>query len=259
MQTAQLSDPVSREPAATYGAPHCDARGPASGPLFHPDGFSLWSVLGELGEGAELEWGSEHGDEAVYVVSGGLDYAGGRVAAGSTLIVEAGVPTIVRSSSATRLVHFGPMSPLPPSGGLLGPADDADRGMHALTPQDASSIRFGGGDNATSIYFRDGTCPTCRITFFLYDGSVFSDGYVGVSHVHSEDEIMHVLEGELKVGPLVVSPGTSIAVPRELRYSFRTEGPFRYLNYRADVSTAVVRPGSTPVLETVANLSTLGA
>jgi hypothetical protein len=259
MQTAHLSDPAPTEPAATYGAPHCEARGPARGSLFHPDGFSLWSVVGELGAGAELEWGTEHGDEAVYVVTGGLDYADGTVTAGSTLIVEAGVPTVARSAAPTRLVHVGPISPSPPSGGLLGPADDAGRGIHALTELDACSIRFGGGDNATSIYFRDGTCPTCRITFFLYDGSVFTDGYVGVSHVHSEDEIMHVLEGELKVGPLVVRAGTSIAVPRDLRYSFRTEGPFRYLNYRADVSTAMVMPGSTPVLETVANLSTLGA
>jgi quercetin dioxygenase-like cupin family protein len=256
MQTAQVSMPTER--AATYGAPHCEARGLASGSLFHPDGFSLWSVVGELEAGAELEWGSGHGDEALYVISGCLDCSDGRVAAGSTLIIEAGVPTILRASEPTRLVHFGPASTSSPAGGLLGPPDGAGRGIHALAPEDASSIRFA-GDNATSVYFRDGTCSTCRITFFLYDGSVFADGYIGVSHAHSEAEIMHVLEGELHVGPLIVSAGTSIAVPRALRYSFRTEGPFRYLTYRADVSTAVVTPGSTPVLETVANLSTLGA
>jgi mannose-6-phosphate isomerase-like protein (cupin superfamily) len=259
MQTAQLSNPAGAAPATTYGAPHCDSRGPARGLLFHPDGFSLWSVVGELDRGAVLEWGADHGDEAVYVVSGGLDCADGRVTAGSTLIIEAGVPTAVRSSEFTRLVHVGPISPASPAEGILGPADGDGRGIHVVTAHDASKIHFGGRDNATSVYFRDGTCPTCRITFFLYDGSVFTDGYVGVSHTHSEDEIMHVLEGELHVGPLVVGPGTSIAVPRSLRYSFRTEGPFRYLNYRADVSIAVVRPGSDPVLETVANLATLGA
>jgi hypothetical protein len=126
--------------------------------------------------------------------------------------------------------------------------------VHAVRQQDAPSICFGGGADATSVYFADGTCPTCRITLFLYDGSVFVDGSTGASHSHSEDEIMHVLDGELHAGPLTATAGTSIAVPRNVRYSFRTSGPFCYLAYRADVSTEVVQPGSEPVLETVTNL-----
>jgi hypothetical protein len=129
------------------------------------------------------------------VVSGGLDSADGRVAEGSSLIVEAGVPAV-------------------------------DRGLHHLRAQDVPSIRFS-GDDATSVYFQDGTCPTCRITLFPYDGSLFSDDYVGASHLRSEDEIMHVLDGELHVGPLVVGAGTSIAAQRDLRYGFSTKGPFR--------------------------------
>jgi hypothetical protein len=50
--------------------------------------------------------------------------------------------------------------------------------------------------------------------------------------LHSEDEIIHVLDGELLVGPLVIGPGTSIAIPAERRYSFRTRAGFRFVNYR---------------------------
>jgi hypothetical protein len=258
METAQVSNAGPNALAASYGAPHCRTSGSARGALFQPDGFSLWSVRGELEAGSSVEWGTDHGDEAVYVVQGGLDCAAGHVAEGSALIVEAGVPMVAHSSGPTRVVHVGPVATTSPRGGLLGPARGRGRGIHVVTPEDAPSIRFG-EDNATSVYFRDGTCPTCRITFFLYDGTVFAEGYVGVSHVHSEDEIMHVLDGKLHVGPLVAGPGVSIAVPGGLRYSFRTKGPFRYLTYRADVSTAVVQPGSTPVLETVATLAPLGA
>jgi hypothetical protein len=180
MQTAQRSDAGPTALAASYGAPHCRTSGSARGALFQPDEFSLWSVTGELAAGASIEWGTDHGDEAVYVVQGGLDCAAGHVAEGSTFIVEAGVPTVTRSPEPTRIVHFGPVASASPSGGLLGPAHARGRGMHLVTPEDAPSIRFG-GDNATSIYFRYGTCPTCRITFFLYDGTVFSEGYVGVS------------------------------------------------------------------------------
>ncbi len=205
-----------------------------------------------------LEWGTAHGDEALYVTSGALDCEGRHVGEGATLIVEAGVHTIVRTVDRARIVHFGTIATEAPSDGILGPPAQEGRSVHIVRAEDAASVHFSGGDGATSVYFCDGTCPTCRVTLFLYDGSVFADGYVGASHFHSQDEIIHVLAGELHFGPLTVSPGASIAVPQELRYSFRTSGPFRYLDYRADVSTAVVAPGSEPVLETVDSLQRMG-
>jgi mannose-6-phosphate isomerase-like protein (cupin superfamily) len=258
METAQLSGPEANavEEGGSYGAPNCRATGPAYGALFHPEGYSLWRVVGELGDGAALEWDAQHGDEAIFVEAGLLHSEGTPVGEGSTLIIEAGVPWRVRASGASRIVHFGTVAPTSPSDGVLGPPATEGRGIHVVRPEDAATIHFTG--DATSVYFRDSTCPTCRITFFLYDGSIFREGYTGASHFHSEDEIIHVLEGELRAGPLSVVPGAAIAVPREVRYSLRSPGPYRYLDYRADVSTAVVDPGSEPVLETVANLQSFG-
>jgi quercetin dioxygenase-like cupin family protein len=281
METAQLSKPEATAiPAAGgYPAPHCLGIGSAQGALFHPVGYSLWRVLGQLADGAALQWDAEHGDEAIYVESGILksgdpdssdpesrdpdpdvDEAANieKVSAGSTLIIEAGVPWQVRAAGPepTRIVHFGTVATTAPANGMLGPPATGGHGVHAVRPEDAGTIAFAG--DATSVYFSDSTCPTCRITFFLYDGSAFADGYTGASHFHSEDEIIHMLEGELHVGPLTVLPGAAIAVPAELRYGLRTPGPYRYLDYRADVSTAVVKPGSEPVLETVANLRSFG-
>jgi len=254
MNTPQLSDrPATSE--GPYRAPNCLTRGSSSGSLFHPEGFSLWRVVGELHGGAELEWSTEHGDEAVFVQSGILDCDGRQLTDGSTLIVEAGASIVVRSVGVTQVVHFGTVAAASPTGGLLGGPAGQGRGIHVVRPQEAPSVHFGGGDNATSVYFADGTCRSCRIALFLYDGSIFAEGYAGASHFHSEDEIMHVLDGELHVGPLTVARGACIAVPQNVRYCFRTSGPFRYLGYRADVSTAVVQPGTDPVLETVANLT----
>ena len=50
--------------------------------------------------------------------------------------------------------------------------------------------------------------------------------YVVGSHLHSEDEIIHVLSGALQVGPRKVSAGMSIAIPGQQRYGFRTDGAF---------------------------------
>ena len=259
MSTAQVSGPDWLESRGPYAAPHCTVRGVARGSLFHPGGFSLWRVAGSLAEGTEIEWRSDHGDEAVFVLQGSLDLDGVPIDQGSALIIEAGAPAIMRCLVASEVVHFGPASVVSRVDGPCGPAAEDGRHAHVVTRELARTIRFEGGDGATSVYFGDGTCPTCRITVFAYDGSVFSGGYRGVSHLHSEDEIMHVLDGELEVGSLRVAAGESIAVPRQLRYSFRTPGPFNYLTYRADVSTAVVAPGSAPVVETVANLGTFSA
>lgn len=253
VDTAYVSEPAPLVPNSSYGAPYCTASGEVSGFLFHPDDFSLWRVQGELGAGATLEWDDAHGDEALYVTAGALDCAGQRVGEGSTLVVEAGVPAIVRCVAPAQVVHFGTVATEAPSDGILGPPATNGRAVHVVGPEHASSVHFS-GDGATSVYFCDGTCPTCRVTLFLYDGSVFADGYTGTSHYHSVDEIIHVLAGELHFGPLTVPAGASIAVPGKQRYSFRTSGPFLYLNYRADVSTAVVGPRSEPVLETVDNL-----
>jgi mannose-6-phosphate isomerase-like protein (cupin superfamily) len=258
MESVRASDPSATYSSGSYGAPNCVASGDVSGALFHPDDFSLWRVEAELGEDAVLEWDTRHGDEALFVVTGAVDWEGRRVGGGSALIVEAGVPAIVHSAGRARVVHFGPEAIDAPTDGILGAPVEDGRRVHIVPPEHAPSIHFSGGDGATSVYFCDGTCPTCRITLFLYDGSAFSDGYSGASHFHSQDEIIHVLDGELRFGAVIVGPGASIAVPRYLRYSFRTSGPFRYLDYRADVSTAVVAPGSDPVLETVANLTGLG-
>src|SRR6185437_10203960 len=245
METVQRSDPHLAGQSDSYGAPHCTARGGACGALFHPTGYSLWRVVGELGDGATLTWDAGHGDEAIFVETGALDADGTGVHEGSTFVVEAGVPWRIRSVGSSRIVHFGTVATTSPTDGLLGPAAEDGRGVHVVSAADATSIHFKG--DATSVYFCDGTCPTCRVTLFLYDGSIFSDGYTGASHFHSEDEIIHMLEGELHVGSLSIGPPAAAAVPRALRYRLRTPGPYRYLDYRADVSTAVVAPGSEPV------------
>jgi hypothetical protein len=108
------------------------------------------------------------------------------------------------------------------------------------------------GDDPAMVNFTDSTCPTCRIAVFLGESS---HALTAASHVHSEDEIIHVLSGELRFGRELISPGTSVAIPKNLRYGFRTEGPFRFLNYRRDVSNVTLAPGSEPFLETVESLS----
>jgi quercetin dioxygenase-like cupin family protein len=229
-----------------YAVPTCFSTGVSLSARFAPPGFSLWLVAARLDAGATLRWQGPHGDEGIYVVDGGLTVNGNSCGRGGALIVEAGVDTEIRVESATELVHVGPAATAPPTGGLLGAADPTGHGVHVIPAGDANAIEFG---VFSQVSFADSTCPTCRIALFRVDGT--DEPYVVGSHLHSVDEIIHVLSGALQVGPRTVAAGMSIGIPGGQRYGFRTNSAFSFLNYRADVSTVVTTPGSEPHIETV--------
>ena len=136
--------------------------------------------------------------------------------------------------------------PSPPPDGLFGPAASGGRSVHVIAPAEARIVgRI--SDNVANLSFGDSTCPTCRITVFL---AVGLHGVTGVSHVHTQNEIIHVLTGEMHIGTQVVGPGMSVAIPGGRRYRFRTHGPYMFLNYRRDVSNMTIAPGTEPLLET---------
>jgi quercetin dioxygenase-like cupin family protein len=230
-----------------YDAPTCTVRGAARSVRFHPEGYSLSQVSGVLEPGTELEWGTEHGDEALYVRSGELEVDGTRVEEGGMVIVESGIPAVVRAVVQTSVLHQAPTAADVPTDGLFGAPAEANRGVHAFGPSDAPQLGFGA---VVGNHFADGTCPTCRISCFVVDGRQ-SPPYFAPSHVHSEDEIVHILDGELRIGRHKLTPGMSAAIPRGRRYGFRTKGGFRFLNYRRDVATITLAPGSPAIPETV--------
>ena len=230
-----------------YQAPSCKATGAIRSALFHPEGYSLWQVDAELSAGAELRWEADgHGDEAVHVLEGELEVDGVRCGSEGTAIVEAGAGACIRAVGDARIVHFGPASTAAPGDGLFGPPRESGRGVHVVSVDEARPLSEDGRYGAR--YYADSTCETCRITFFKVSAP---DARTAASHIHSEDEIIHVLTGELRVGPNVVGAGTSVAIPGNYRYGFRTPGPFSFLNYRRDASTYTAAPGSDPMVETV--------
>jgi hypothetical protein len=179
-------------------------------------------------------------------MEGTLTVDGKTLGPGGALIVEAGVDTEARVESTTEVVHVGPAAAAPPADGLLGGADPAGHGLHVIPAEAANAIEFGA---FAQVSFADSTCATCRIALFRVDGT--DEPYVVGSHLHSEDEIIHVLSGALQVGPRTVAAGMSLAIAGGQRYGFRTNSAFSFLNYRADVSTVVTTPGSDPHIETV--------
>jgi quercetin dioxygenase-like cupin family protein len=227
-----------------YLAPSCEADGQIHSTMFRPEGYSLWEVEADLDAGAELRWGSQHGDEVVFVVDGEVEVDGEACGPRSAAIIEAGVPATARVLKPSKVVHFGPTSVDAPNDGLYGPPPVEGRRVHVARPDDTT--RVGSDDGPGAVYYADSHCPTCRLAFFEVSGPV---AQVVGSHTHSQDEIIRVTSGELRLGRTRVGPGMSVAIPGGYRYGFRTPGAFSFLNYRRDVSTYVAAPGSTPMVE----------
>lgn len=206
-----------------------------------PDSFPLWLVLLDLDDGATLAWGAPRSDQAAYVISGGLEVAGQRCGPGGALVVEGEAATTAVATGPTRLAHFGAWEPAPPAHGPHGPPGPGRDAVHVVGPRGWFTTRPRAGLLAT--WFADGTCPGCRASLFRVARQGAGPPR-GRPHTHSEDEVIYVLDGAIRLGSLTCDAGAALAVPGGVRYA-ETSGPEGavFLNFRRDVSTQVYHEG----------------
>ena len=74
----------------------------------------------------------------------------------------------------------------------------------------------------------------------LFEARIAADAEVSL-HAHASDEIIYILEGELRIGRKRLGPGASVFVGAETLYGFRA-GPqgVRFLNFRGDGNTSFI-------------------
>jgi quercetin dioxygenase-like cupin family protein len=223
-------------------APTVALSGAASSAPLSPDGFPLWLVRGVLEPGSTLTWSGAHGDEVLHVTRGELEVDGRVCPTGGAVIVESDVAATVRAVGEAEVLHFGPADPTPPADGFYGPAATEGHGVHIVGPGGTFAQVEGPRDTR---FFADSTCPTCRATL-LHTGRAVA--YESAPHSHSQDELIHVLRGELQLGAYRVGPGDTLAIAKDVRYRFRSEG-FAFVNYRRDVSHQTIDRDAPPILE----------
>jgi quercetin dioxygenase-like cupin family protein len=212
-----------------------------------PDGVSLWLYEVALASG-EMRWDTEHGDEALYVLEGAVHVCGDSaprpVPTRGAVVVESGVAVSMRCDGPVRLLHMGPRDLSPPAAGPLGAAESRGHSVHAVGPRGIFEKCEPGRETR---FYADSSCPTCRITLMLTGRS---QRYVSEAHSHSQDELIHLLSGEITVGREVLGPGDTLYVAADRRYTFTSgDGGFSFLNYRRDASFHTLARGGEPVLE----------
>ena len=207
--------------------------------LVSPTDYSLWLVTAELEDATQLELPTLHGEQSIYVVSGGLQIDGKRVCPQKgAVIIEGNAQPIIRAIGNTVIVHMGPTD------ALLDPDFVVGDSTHVIGPRGTFEAIDATRD---THYYADSTCDHCRLTL-LYTSR--STEYVSATHSHSTDELIHLLWGQVRLGSLELEAGDTLAVAKDKRYGFRS-GPngFGFLNYRKNSSEQVVERGSTPRIE----------
>ena len=188
-------------------------------------------ALHRLAKGQTLALGPLANDCAVYVWQG--EVAAGEVglAAGSSAIIGRGCSlalTGVSESAAQVLCYSGSHTPASPGSGDLRllPADRVPR----LAAEPGGSGVSGGlhADSdwpGSSVWLHENHFPAMDLSS--------EQAALGI-HSHSEDEIIFVIAGAMRLGNRLVGPGTAVAIAADTLYGF-TAGPdgLSFVNFRA--------------------------
>lgn len=185
----------------------------------------------ELGAGRTLRLNAGETDRVIYVWQGSIRVEGHRLGAGSSVIAERDSQVgVAGGGERSVLLIFASAAPTRharPGGGIhLLPADRAPR-----------SDNLGGAPGLGGVMHADADSPTCSLwlheNHFPGSGAPVPGDKAGV-HSHSEDEIIFVTDGEIRLGQRLYGPGTALAIAADTLYSF-TAGPdgLRFVNFRA--------------------------
>jgi hypothetical protein len=237
------------EPQTAYQGPR-DATGVKSSRRMSPEKgvFSLWLAFSELEDGATITWTDRHGDDGVYIVEGAMEIEGSTCPTGGAFVVESGHATEAKAVGPTTIAHYGSWDDDAPAGGLFGAPDPGHHKVHVMGP--GGWFLSGKLEDVGATWFTDSTCGTCRCALFKVENSR-SDR--APTHHHTEDEIIFLIEGGLKMGAFEYPKFSALCIPGMARYSFTgMPGGHVFLNFRRDVSNQFNDRNGPPMLETAA-------
>lgn len=236
-------------PEKTRPAPLPEAcEGSASASVYvAPESFPLELHKLRLEPAERLTVGPVGRGRIGYVWRGAVRAGGHDLPAGSSFIVERGRSLEVEGAGEGGEVllfaaSHDPQQPEPGGHVHLLPSDNVPRNA-ALT-----ETGIYGGMHA------DSQCPTCDV--WLHENGFPGaepvspeDLTVGV-HSHSEDEIIFIVSGQIRLGRKLFPEGTAIAIPAETLYSF-TAGPdgMAFVNFRAGLPADIRFPGGNTMNE----------
>jgi hypothetical protein len=191
---------------------------------------SLHLHLLEIDGGQTIQIKQSSTDRVIYVWRGCIAAGDHVLQQGSSIIVEHGRALVIHGQDVESQVL------------VFAAADSASQSragghVHLLPVERVPRIQST-GETASGGMHADSQCLTCEV--WLHENSF--PGRVTVSaeevgrgvHSHTEDEIIFVTDGQIRLGSRMCGPGTALAIAANTLYAF-TAGPtgLRFVNFRA--------------------------
>jgi hypothetical protein len=223
--TPDKASPVSSPPGMASSA-DCSA-------YFDRESDPLHLYQHRLEPSGALHIGPMDCDCVGYVWEGSVTAGNATLPKGSSLVIEHGAEMdLTAGASGAVVLTFAKREP---------PEDQRAGGHVHLLPDDRvpRSAPEPGAGGASGGLHADALCPTCEVWLHEYTAPGMSDEDAlevadrGV-HSHSEDEIIFVTCGSMRLGTKLYGPGTALAIAADTMYSF-TPGPdgLSFINFRA--------------------------
>ena len=202
---------------------------------FEGERQSIHLHLHRLGSGARLPLTAESADLCVYVWEG-------EVAAGDTLLDERSSAVVQQGASLDISVGEAGASLL-----VFNMREgEARSGAHVFLLPNARVPRtyaMGGNEGIGGALHADAHDPTPNV--WLHENDYAMADKETVLHSHSEDEVIFVRAGSVRIGNRLFGPGTALAIAADTLYEFWS-GPdgLSFVNFRGTSPTYRTADGS---------------
>jgi hypothetical protein len=231
---------VSVEKAPVVASPEGALGSVETRAIFGGDGHRIHLYLHRLGPGATLRFTGSPTDCLLYVWEGTVEAGGVKLAARSSAIVEYGtsLPATACNQGASVLAFRLKER---------GPEERAGGHVHLLPSEHVPRIDSVAGKRIGMALHADSQCPTCKL--WLHENDYFSADETAI-HSHSEDEVIFVRAGTIRLGNRLHGAGTALAIAANTKYGFFSgAGGLSFVNFRGTSPTYTSADGSVVIDE----------
>lgn len=183
-----------------------------------------------LAAGANITLTADPADLALFVWKGSVDAGGATLAEKSSAVLERGSSLKITAGEAgASVLAFHLSAP--------GQARSSGGHVHVLPAERVPRTNaMGGNEGIGGALHADAQCPTCSV--WLHENSYAMADKETALHSHSEDEVIFVHSGSIKLGNRIYGPGTALAIAADVKYEFWS-GPdgLGFVNFRGTSPT----------------------
>lgn len=234
------------------GAAPAGARGAvAARSYFAGEQDPLHLHLYEVASGASLCLEAGSAELAVFVWKGAADAGGTRLGKQASAVIEPGASLeLVGCKDGASLLVFNQKE---------GEGASPGTGRVLLLPSERVPRTFamGGNQGIGGALHADAHEPTPNV--WLHENAFAMADKETVLHSHSEDEVIFVLAGGIRLGNRLYPEGTALAIAADTRYGFHS-GPegLGFVNFRVSSPTYTSADGSMVLDEAQLWLNAVG-